>query len=66
MMDKVDTNNSEQNAFVQNWLTQYLKDHPSGSEDEREDDELGFDYVIEAIQGTYNYKDHMKRMEKLS
>lgn len=54
MPDPVNITDSAQNAFVQDWLTAFAKEH--GWEEHIEE-------TIESIQETYNYKDHLKRME---
>lgn len=56
-LPEVDVFDSEQNAFVQDWLTAFNRQHDFAPEDELEQVEG----VIEQIQGTYNYKDHMER-----
>jgi len=52
-LPEVDVTNSEQNAFVQNWLTASIQ--------ARGDDET-LESAIEAIQETYNYQDHYGRL----
>jgi hypothetical protein len=54
-MPTVDLTNSEQNAFVQDWLTAYAKEH--GFEEHIES-------TIESVQETYNYQDHLRRITK--
>jgi len=56
MMEPVDTHNSMQNAFVQDWLTAYMKEIPTD-----QDDYDKFEAVIEGVQETYNYQDHDAR-----
>jgi len=56
-MPPVDAGSSEQNAFVQDWLSAWLKKFPAADVDVNEDNDLGIHFTIEAIQGTYNYKE---------
>lgn len=51
-LPEVDVFDSEQNAFVQDWLTAFNRAH--GYEEDIE-------ATIEHVQETYDYKDHMKR-----
>jgi hypothetical protein len=57
MKEKVDVRNSEQNAFVQDWLSEYFKATDSRAED------LAFNHVLETIQETYNHQDHQARKD---
>jgi hypothetical protein len=62
MMPTPDPNNSEQNAFVQDWLNKWDSVHPDpdeGPEDPR------IMAAIEEIQGTYNYEDHGSRKKEV-
>ena len=45
----IDVDDAKQNAFVQDWLTAYLKKHPGNGSDHP-----SFEEVIEAIQETYS------------
>ena len=47
-MEQVDPTNSEQNAWVQDWLTAWMNKHGAGS------DVTAFDTTIECIQETYS------------
>jgi hypothetical protein len=53
-MPEVDLTNSEQNAFVQDWLTAWAKQWPGVPFNDIEG-------AIESIQETYNYQDHERR-----
>lgn len=54
MMPKVDPQDSEQNAFVQLWLAEWVKSYPGDTTPVYE--------VIEVVQETYDHTDHMARM----
>ena len=56
-MPEVNPKDSEQNAFVQDWLTAWNNAHPSPEEEENE----AVEAAVEQIQGTYDYTDHMRR-----
>jgi hypothetical protein len=57
--EKPDITNSEHNAFVQDWLTQYFKH--TARDGAMDKDYEAFETVIEAVQETYDYKDHEAR-----
>jgi hypothetical protein len=57
----VNIEDSEQNAFVQDWLSKFNKEYPTDS-----DDYDRIEAVIEAIQETYNYKDHEERKNAIA
>jgi hypothetical protein len=55
-MPPVDVHSSEQNAFVQSWLSDYFAAFPD-PEGEDGDNAIALELVIEAVQETYNYKE---------
>ena len=61
-MEQVDLNNSQQNAFVQDWLMSWSKHFLM----EETSDYDHFEAVIEDIQGLYNYQDHEARKDAVA
>jgi hypothetical protein len=53
-LPQVDVTNSEQNAFVQDWLEAWSNQWPGVPH-------LDIEGAIESIQETYNYQDHARR-----
>ena len=53
-MPRVNIDDPEQNAFVQDWLTSYHTHVTLVDVDEQEDFDIVYEKMIEAIQETYN------------
>jgi hypothetical protein len=57
-LPRVNVEDSQQNAFVQEWLSAWQKHHADSM---HITDHRSFEYAIELIQETYNYEDHQDR-----